>query len=55
MSNRQYIQSITFFTTATMYKAITDISYENRVTVSEMLRRIIKLYLNSAELKDSKE
>jgi hypothetical protein len=49
MREKQYTQAITFFVTVPMYQAIKEISDRKRISLSELMRKIISEYLKGNE------
>jgi predicted DNA-binding protein len=45
MKRKTYTQGVTFFLAPEMYEALKKISDENQVSLSELLRNIIELFL----------
>jgi predicted DNA-binding protein len=45
MKRKTYTQGVTFFLAPEMYEALKKLSDENQVSLSELLRNIIELFL----------
>ena len=46
MKKKTYTQGVTFFLAPEMYEALKKLSDENQVSLSELLRNIIELFLD---------
>ena len=46
MKRKTYTQGVTFFLAPEMYEALKKLSDENQVSLSELLRNIIELFLD---------
>jgi predicted CopG family antitoxin len=47
MKKKKYLQGVTFFVAPEMYEAIKQISDEREVSLSELLRELIKAHMES--------
>jgi hypothetical protein len=45
MKKKLFTQGVTFFLTPEMFKALREISDDSQISMSELLRNIIELYL----------